>query len=402
MTTITGIVFRQAKGAGILGERNCALQSAAYLKLKKAFDDRPCALRTLLQKGKKGIGIIGDDVPEEVLVAAGLFPIRVSGFYGNRPNADEYLEMSFGALWRGLFESVMNGSYADLFDRLVFSNSSDMIQKLYHYLNVIRTNEPWRNLPQMEMVDYTLMVKDYRSQERNVSVTEKFIARVEEWTGSKITGEDLQNAIRLCNAHKQALRDFSALRYGKESRVLGSEAMTVIVGSFFFEKNQAIELIRAVTEDARDWQMCALKPVFYTGSMQETTEVYDLMESSGLNIVSEDKIFGDRYSDVDTDASIAPARAISARYQLRFPSSERGFIAERARTIPERVAEVGAEGMVLFMNHNDESYIWDLPKQKIRLDEMGIPILSIEQQYWPLVDKTELRKRFAEFAKGGC
>ena len=60
--------------------------------------------------------------------------------------------------------------------------------------------------------------------------------------------------------------------------------------------------------------------------------------------------------------------------------------------------------MVIFMNHNDESYIWDFPKQRDVLKKMGIQTLMIEDQYYPLKDKEELSRRFASFArtvKGG-
>ena len=387
-----------------MSERSCALKSDAYAKLKKAFENKREAIADLKKSGKKAVFMLGDDVPEEIIIAGGMIPVRLCGYYGARPNADKYLEISFGALWRGLFEAVMNGEYADMMDYLVLANSSDLIQKLYFYLNEIKRVEPERKLPEIEYVDYLLMHKDFRSQERNITETKEFVEKIEKWAGKKITDEALADAVKLCNEYKRALRAFSALRYGEDSRVNGSEALTAIVGSFFFDKKEAAELIAKLTKDAETWPKVDALKVLYTGSMQETTEVYDLMEANGINVITEDKLFGDRYADLDTDEAIPPVRAISSRYHNRFPSSERGTVKERSKCIPARVAEVGAQAVVIFMNHNDESYIWDTPKQKLELDKMGTKILTIEDQYYPLNDKAELAVKFTQFVetvKGG-
>ncbi len=382
-----------------LSERSCALKSAAYLELKKAFENKREAIADLRKDGKKTVFMLGDDVPEEIIMAGGMVPVRLCGYYGPRPNADKYLEISFGALWRGLFEAIMNGEYADMMDYLVLANSSDIIQKLFYYLQEIKRTEPSRKLPVIEYVDYLLMHKDFRSQERNLNETKDFISKVEKWSGKRITDEALSDAIKVCNEYKQALRAFSALRYGADSRINGSEALIAIVGSFYIDKKQATELIKKLTKEAESWPKVDALRVLYTGSMQETAEVYELMEENGINVVTEDKLLGDRYADCDTDETLPPARAISSRYHNRFPSSERGTVKERAKCIPERVTEVGAEAVVIFMNQKDESYIWDFPKQKIELDKMGIKILIIEDQYYPLNDKAELAARFTQFAK---
>lgn len=382
-----------------LSERSCALKSAAYLELKKAFENKREAIADLRKDGKKTVFMLGDDVPEEIIMAGGMVPVRLCGYYGPRPNADKYLEISFGALWRGLFEAIMNGEYADMMDYLVLANSSDIIQKLFYYLQEIKRTEPSRKLPVIEYVDYLLMHKDFRSQERNLNETKDFISKVEKWSGKRITDEALSDAIKVCNEYKQALRAFSALRYGADSRINGSEALIAIVGSFYIDKKQATELIKKLTKEAESWPKVDALKVLYTGSMQETAEVYELMEENGINVITEDKLFGDRYADCDTDETLPPARAISSRYHNRFPSSERGTVKERAKCIPERVTEVGAEALVIFMNQKDESYIWDFPKQKIELDKMGIKILIIEDQYYPLNDKAELAAKFTQFAK---
>jgi benzoyl-CoA reductase/2-hydroxyglutaryl-CoA dehydratase subunit BcrC/BadD/HgdB len=383
----------------LLAERNCALQSSAYTLLRTSFQEKRDAVANLLKEGKKAIGILGDEVPEEIILAAGMVPVRLWGTPGSRSNADKFLETSFGAVWRGYFEAITTEETSHFMGHLVLSNSADIIQKLYYYLIQLEKIEPDRLLPALYYVDYWLTSRDFRSQERNWKETEKFLKQMEIWANRQISEKDLSHAVGLYNAHRAALKQLSTLRYGKNCRLTGSEAMNIIGGSFYREKKEAAELVRVLTEEVKEWPVVEAVRCFYTGSVQDTPELYLLMEEAGLNVISEDKIFGDRYMDADADASLPPLRAISDRYQNRFPSSERSLSSSRSQCLPRRAAETGAEGMVVFMNKNDESYIWDLPRQKVELDKLGIKVLVIENQSHPLKDKPGLIEHFRTFAE---
>lgn len=378
-------------------ERSCALDSRAYQTLKETFRDQRGAVTRMQGAGKKMVFMLGDDVPEEVILAADLVPVRLTGHQGDRPNADRYLEVSFGAQWRGCFETLTNGSCDGLVAHAVLSNSSDLIQRLYYYLLQLRRIEPGVRIPELYYLDYSLMVKEFSAQERNLRETRELIGTLEQWSGKAVTRESLSQAITLCNEHRRAVRELAALR--RKGQMLGSEALTAIGGSFFVEKREAVRLLRELAEDVARWPKCGGRPVVYTGSMQENTTVYEMMETAGLNVIADDKLLGDRYADRDVDSDMDPVVAITQRYHLRSPSSERGFVRERAEYIPQLAAESGAEGLVIFMNRNDESYIWDFPKQRIKLEERKTPTMIIEDQDYPLRDETVLRARFAAFAK---
>ena len=147
--------------------RKAALSDPSFLKLKKAYDDRKAVLKSWKDSGKKVVCVAGYDVPDELILAAGMVPFRVTGYYGGeRKSAEKYLEYSFGAIWKGLWESIAE-DYAGLADRLVFSNSTDMFLKLYYYFRTLKRLEPERVLPELFYIDYELVDKKLKSQERN-------------------------------------------------------------------------------------------------------------------------------------------------------------------------------------------------------------------------------------------
>ena len=87
--------------------RNEALSSAAFGKLKAVYDDRKAVLKSWKDSGKKVACVAGYDVPEELIIAAGMTPFRVTGYYGGeRTSADKYLEYSCCCIFISRFRSA--------------------------------------------------------------------------------------------------------------------------------------------------------------------------------------------------------------------------------------------------------------------------------------------------------
>ncbi len=379
--------------------RNEALACDGFLKLKQAYDDRKSVLAAWKQEGKKVVCIAGYDVPEEIILAGGMLPFRVTGYYGGaRVSAEKYLEYSFGAIWKGIWESIAE-DYAGLMDYLVFSSSSDMFLKLFYYFRAMKRMEPERPLPELKYLDFELVEHVFKTQERNERELRDLIEAVEGWSGNKITKEALSDAIALCNDYRAALSAFSALRCGEGATVTGSEALVVIGGSMFMEKAAAIAAVRAVTEAARAWKPVEGARIYYVGSPQETTEVYALAEANGVDIVGEDHDMGARMFDTQVRTDIDPVSALADRLLKRMPSSEKGSIAARVKAIGEKLEATGAQGFLTYMNNNDEAYVWDYPSiRKGVLESRGIPACTVQKQTWPLTEPEELAAQFRALA----
>ena len=380
--------------------RNEALECPAFARLKAAYDDRRAVLSAWKSEGKKVVCIAGCDVPEEIVLAAGMLPFRITGWYGGeRKSAEKYLEYSFGAIWKGIWESITE-DYAGLMEHLVFCSSSDMYLKLFYYLRTLDRLEPERKLPELKYLDFELTEKRLKTQERNEQELREFIACAEKWSGNAVTDEKLSAAIALCNEYRAALNEFSVLRGKENCRVTGSEALVVIGGSMFMEKADAIAAIREVTEAAKAWQSVDLARVYYVGSQQETTEVYELAEEAGCNFVGEDHDLGARMFDTMVRTDIAPVSALADRLLNRMPCSEKGSIASRVKAIGEKLDETGAEAFLTYMNNNDESYVWDYPSIRTKvLEPRGIPSATVQKQTWPLTEPEALRAQFSALAK---
>ena len=379
--------------------RKQALADAAFRRLQSAYDDRKQVLSRWKQSGNGVVCIAGYDVPEEIILAAGMLPFRVTGYYGGaRVSAEKYLEYSFGAIWKGLWESIAE-DYAGLMDHLVFCSSSDMFLKLFYYFRTLKRLEPERPLPDLKYLDFELVEHVFKTQERNERELRDLIEAVEGWSGKTISEEDLRAAIALCNEYREALSEFNALRGRDECRVTGSEALVVIGGSMFMEKREAIDAVHAVAASAKQWDKAEGARVYYVGSPQETTEVYELAEANGLNIVGEDHDMGARMFDTQVRTKLEPVSALAERLLSRMPSSEKGSIGARVKAVGAKLEKTGADALLTYMNNNDEAYVWDYPSiRKAVLEPRGIPSYTVQKQTWPLTEPEGLAAQFRELA----
>lgn len=100
--------------------RKEALNSKAFQKLKEIYDNRESIARDWKAQGKKVAGILGWDVPEELLMAADILPYRIYGTPDiSMKEADQYLEFAFPPVLRSQFEKIIDGANADLMDCLI-------------------------------------------------------------------------------------------------------------------------------------------------------------------------------------------------------------------------------------------------------------------------------------------
>jgi len=271
-----------------------------------------------------------------------------------------------------------------------------MYLKLFNYVRTLRIYEPELGLPAPKYVDLELVDKVYKAQERNERELGYLKEQLEAWSGNVITEEKLWDAINLCNEYRTALTEFVQLRKADNCRVLGSEALVVIGGSMFMEKAEAIKLIKAVTEEAKAWPVAEGNRIYLIGSRQETTEVYELAEAEGLNIVGEDSDMGDRMFDHNIEKAYNAISAITERVMHRMPSSEKGRVKLRAEWVDKKIEETSANALVTWMNKNDEAYVWDLKTLRdYSLTPKGITDVTIDMQQWPLQNVEDTKAKFA-------
>lgn len=384
--------------------RDCALQSKAFQALKGHWEDRDRTALEWKKQGKKVIGELGCDVPDELVIAAGMLPVRI---YADprKPlvETDRYLEYSFEPMVRAQFERIIDGTYTRLCDEVVISNSTDIVIRVFLYLRELHRTEPERDFPPVYFIDWLFTRKEAYA-EHNEFTLDLFRKELEKLRGAEITDDEIRAAGRICNDNRAALREMAELRHGKEVRISGSEAQVIIGAGFFMEKEEHTRLVKQVVEDAKNWPVLDGPRVFYTGANQEDTGLYEKMEAAGLAVVGEDTDWGDRSYWRDYQADYTPIRAVVDRYMLREYSAKKATPQQRTEALDREVDAASAEAVVFYTNKYDEVACWDMPMQRKSLESRGIKHTTFGQMKWPLDANEGLDEQLAQLAaelKGG-
>ena len=379
--------------------RSCAMDSKAFLALKDAYDHREKGAAKARANGVKVLGELGFDVPEELVLAAGMFPVRI---YADPEKAlvetDKYLEYSFEPVVRAQFEKIVDGTYGNQIDYLAISNSTDVIIRIFLYLRELKRVEPEKPVPPITFIDW-LFTRHRLHQTRDEFVIDLFKKQLEEWIGREITDEEIRAAGAVLNENRRALREMAALRHGQEVRIGGSEAMVIIGAGFFMDKEEHTALVKKVTEDAKTWPVLEGPRVFYTGANHEDNALYERIEAAGLVIVGEDTDWGDRSYDRDYDPKLPVIRGVVDRYLFREFSAKKAFVQQRVEALDREVNAAGAQGVIFYTNQYDEVATWDMPKQKKSLEARGIRHTTFGRMQWPVSQNEDLDEKLAAFAK---
>src|ERR1700756_4716406 len=97
----------------------------ALAVLRRAYAEREAEARNRHAAGQKVVGYFSANVPEELILAAGAFPVRLSGDPRDTTvPGDRYMEDFFDGDIRSIFNRVLTGHF-DFVDLLVIPRTSE-------------------------------------------------------------------------------------------------------------------------------------------------------------------------------------------------------------------------------------------------------------------------------------
>ncbi len=346
----------------------------------------------LKEKKQEGVKIIAflahDNIPEELIDAAGFFPLRMM-FGGN----DELMEAShdflppstcaFAQSCIGLFSTKPNNfSFLDLVDYFIVSNhcvsdvcASEIITK---YFNISRLNfyVPY-------MTDESSL-KYFKLELQNLK------EKLEDIIGEKISDEKLSESIKKYNDFKKKISQVNDLE------ILGSEKLKIIQKAILYGPTFQPDLEKYIEEvkTLPPQNLGLSKDLLFTGcSIFINDNLVDLIEEGGGNIVYFDTWIGNHYySQVIDDDSINSKKNPLDLLVLRFKNNTYGdhsvpnFLQQKVSLIEnysinytkKTGKKLGVFNHVIkFCDHISlmSSFL------KNELQEKGIQVLNLERDY---------------------
>jgi benzoyl-CoA reductase/2-hydroxyglutaryl-CoA dehydratase subunit BcrC/BadD/HgdB len=305
--------------------------------------------------GGRVVGMVGADIPVEILLASGAMPLQLPVLADQpTPLADRYLEPGFSPAARSIAQQWLSGA-CDFLQAVVFSRSDDSAQRLYYYLCELQRSGGTAG-PRPMLYD---VAKIPRQTSRRH--TEDSTLRLANELGCDFTA--LPDAIERRNRRRRLLEALAL-----------SRAMDLAFGLEFDTALAAwLERPRSVHTGPR---------LILAGSVPPDERLHSAVEAAQGRIVDE---VGD-HSLARFGAPIAGStiRSLSDHYHA-LPCGSRGF-EDRPDRLVARAAACGAHGVILWLIEEDETLVWDAPGMQQRLSASRIPVLTLARRRWDLRD----------------
>lgn len=331
------------------------------------------------RQGKKVFGWLCTYVPEEIIHAAGILPLRITGYSQEMELEDgnAYMYINNCSFSRSCLQMGIRGEY-DYLDGIIAGSTCDGARRLFdlwcHYIDT----------PFYQILTVPRKFTE-RAHELYLDQVSRFKQHLEEFLDIKITDDKLYHSIKLYNESRELLGKLYELRKLEKPPISGAETMEVLNASFRMPKELFNEYLSELLDElaATDRTHHSRARLMVVGSVMNNPDFIMSIEEVGGLVVTDELCSSTRYwSDpVVLEGYETPLEAISHRYLNNFPCARMFPSDERFNRIIELVREFRVDGVISQIIRYCVPYAHDIPLLKDRLKAQGIPILALDVEY---------------------
>ncbi|MFC1921551.1 2-hydroxyacyl-CoA dehydratase subunit D [Chloroflexota bacterium] len=366
--------------------------------MQKHYRQRDLAAREWKEKGGKVAGYFCDSVPEELILAAGFFPIRLSGDpQGSTDVAKKNVIARFVSredFVHSMLNMLLTGKY-EFLDFLIIPHSRDSIHRLYQLLVVLKESNPTLKLPELFFLD----ISHTTFFSAGVYLHDRFLElkkQLEAWAGKKISNKALSQAIAITNENKILLKQVAEFRTSDPPCISGVDALQIIGSSMFMLKEEHNKLLKQFLEGADKLPAQNGARIFVDGSPLDNLQLYEIIESCDATIVAEDHCWGNRCSDILIDTSLDPLEAIIDRYHNKSPCPRMYPMSRLVEYCSRSAEEAKAQGAIRYVFKFDSAEDWTTINKIEALEKLGIRTLRLKNQPYLISELEELKTSIGE------
>jgi benzoyl-CoA reductase/2-hydroxyglutaryl-CoA dehydratase subunit BcrC/BadD/HgdB len=368
----------------------------ALATLHHHYRDREREARRRHEAGQKVVGYFSNNVPEELILAAGMFPVQLTGDPRDTTEiADIYLDEVFDGNIRSIFNRLFTGRF-DFVDLVVIPRTSEAFLQLYYFVEEARRWEPNRRIPQLYLFDF-LQTPFHLTNRWDRSRLNLLQARLEHLSGAPIAEGALRQAIATVNGDRRMLQQTASLWRGPAPRLSGVDALAIIGSGWFMDRSEHAALLGSIAERGLPLPPRSGLRLLIKGSPHDNPDFYHVVEETGAVVVASDHVFGDLTFAASIDEDGDPMDALTGYYQLQSPSIRSYPQSRQDERFIALVETAAVEGVVFYHEEHDDTLGWDYPDQKRLLDARGIPSLFMKRQSYRRPDRGAQRRAIREF-----
>jgi benzoyl-CoA reductase subunit C len=325
--------------------------------------------------GGKVLGYFCTYVPEEILYAAGVLPVRILGSHEPQNVSEPHIFAMFCPFCRDCLAQGLQGRYEYL-DGIMIAQSCLHVRQAYTSWDLHIPTEFSYYLPMPHHVQSPHAVEFLRGEYT------AFISKVEKWTGKKINDDDLKRGIDIMNRSRTLMKSVYETRKKSDVPLTGLDSMYMVVGSQMIEKSEHARATEGVIKELAG-RSCGKEKatrLMLLGSEDDDVNFIEMVEALNAVIVQDDHCTGTRYFwDTVEEGGGDPLGAIARRYVNRLPCPTKDW-PDRLRI--ERVLQFAKEwnvaGAIIIQQKFCDPHEIDIPAIRKALEAAGVKVLFLE------------------------
>ncbi|MBU3946863.1 MAG: benzoyl-CoA reductase, bzd-type, subunit N [Proteobacteria bacterium] len=314
-------------------------------------------------------------VPEEILYAADVLPVRVYGSHEASDLTEQHIFGMYCPFCRDCVAQVMEGRY-DYADGVMIAQACLHMRQVYSSWEIHKPTEFMYYMP------FPIAVESPHARPHLVAEYKTFIEAVEKWTGKKITIDDLDRGIEILNKNRELMRKVYELRLLDNPPLTGVECMHMTSSSQMVDKrehNQALEKLLKELPSRKTDRETGIR-LMIVGSECDDIEFMDMVESLNSTFVADDHCTGSRAFWNSVEPEEDRLLAIAKRYLERPPcptkDTTKNFV--RFHHVMEMAKEAKVEGAVIIQQKFCDPHEIDIPLLRKRFEDNGIRTYFLE------------------------
>jgi benzoyl-CoA reductase/2-hydroxyglutaryl-CoA dehydratase subunit BcrC/BadD/HgdB len=327
--------------------------------------------------GRPVVGYFCSYVPPELLLAAGLDPLRLRGLgVEDSSSGDAYLSHLTCSFARQVTAAVLDGVY-DFLAGQISVNCCDHLRRAndvlvaksrlsYHgYLSVPHSFRPdllaW-------YLEELARLKDSLEDHFQVQITEAA----------------LQAATAQTNRVRERMQKLDALRRGAEPKLSGADLLTAAVAARVLPPDRFVEKADALLAAARSAEPVPgiRSRVILIGGELDDPRYLRTLESQGAHVAGDLLCFGSRGLGLPVETGGPPLEALARAYLYQTPCARMmDEFPRRYQTMVDLFQECGARGIIFTRIKFCQIWANEVHNLRHRLETNPLPLLVLEREY---------------------
>lgn len=331
-------------------------------------------------QGKKALGVLCCHLPEEILYAADVLPVRMRA-----TNCTEY---DTAEMWMSTFSCTHAKSILQYWidnryqlDGIIATDGCLMASRLYDNAEHINAKEGRGQY--FQQIGAPRMVNE-NTIPFFIDELKDLIAGLEKFTGNKITDEKLKAAIAKKNEVRELIKQVYGLRKEKEPVISGEDCLKITMASCDISNDEYIELLKAFLADAKNRKPVTGKRarVMMIGSALDNPEYIKVIEDKGALVVCDMLCFGSATYNEPIKVDESDVLGSIAKYYLTRIVCPRSM--DNREELHEKIIKTAKDFKVDGVIYEKLQYCECWGGESVFLeDELkkeGIPILTVERE----------------------